>query len=314
MKNINIIIASFCFCCFLYISILYIQLGNETQGSRWVYDAYNLKEEAASEILEPKIVIVSGSNGLFGVDSDLLSHHLGKPVVNYAVHAGLGPAYILYKSKKVLKPGDIAILPIEYSHYQHENISSVLLDYILSRDVDYFRGLTIEEKIDAILRVSISRTLLGLKNNKSSVPIGVYGIHNINSYGDQVNISMKDMSPSDIRHRDNLKETQIKGSTVSNKTKDLLHNYIAWAKNNNITLIFTPPNYMYFEYYDGKEFVDFLRNINLFYNGENALYIGNPQDYMFDKKFYFNTTSHLNKNGVERRTLQMIKDLKNTFN
>jgi len=35
-----------------------------------------------------------------------------------------------------------------------------------------------------------------------------------------------------------------------------------------------------------------------YYQGANAIYLGKPEDYMYEKKYHYNTVYHLNDVGV----------------
>jgi len=288
------------------------QFGNPTQMSKWVYEAYNLKEQSSKKIKDRKIVIVSGSNSLFGMNSAMIEEKLKIPVVNDAVHAGLGMPYILYKSKSVLNEGDIAILPLEYSFYQMNSIpSKVFSDYVLARDMNYFSTLSIYEKIKTIYSIDIKRLINGLSFYwKPLTPTkGVYGIQNINDHGDQINIDINKMTKSSSKHLDSLHPDTIKSYQLSKEFVHAMDNYILWAKVNKITLIFMPPNHMYFSYYDSDEYKQFLNEIKTYYLNRNVLYLGKPKNYMYPKEDYFNTAYHLNNIGVNKRTKQLIKDI-----
>ncbi len=312
MRHIINIFISFIFFSILWICIVYFQIGNPTQTSKWVYEAYELKEQYGKSIKNQKIVVVSGSNTLFGIDSKRLEEEWGIPVVNDAVHAGLGMPYILYKSQKILKEGDIVILPLEYSFYTMiDTPSEVYSDYILSRDSKYFYSLSVLEKLKIISSVGLKRVLKGFESYVRPLKRteGVYGIQNINSNGDQINIDYDSMSEQDFKTIDNLKADKIKTTLLSSVFVKNLDSYISWAKKKKITLIFMPPNHMYFEDYDSDEYQIFLNNIKNYYDDRNVSYIGSPKKYMYEKKYYFNTSYHLNNIGVEQRTRQLINDV-----
>jgi hypothetical protein len=67
------------------------QLGQAHPDNVWVEEAYALKLAAAERLRgTEKVLLVGGSATMFGVDSAQLAEHLGKPVVNLGVNAGLG--------------------------------------------------------------------------------------------------------------------------------------------------------------------------------------------------------------------------------
>jgi len=64
----------------------------------------------------PHLIIMSGSNGLYSVNSKVLSEEIKMPVTNMAVHWGIA----LYTAERIsewVKPGDIVLMPLEYTFY-----------------------------------------------------------------------------------------------------------------------------------------------------------------------------------------------------
>jgi len=313
VKYLYSLLISFISLCVLWFVLVYSQIGNSTQSSKWLYEAYELKETSAEKITGNKIVIVSGSNSLFGFNSKKLENHWNIPVTNNAVHAGLGLQYILNKSQKVLNRGDIVILPIEYDFYQSDGKpSGTYSDYILSRDVMYFQNLSLIDKFMVISRLSVNRLHKGLIfhfNNKLPPTKGVYGVQNINSYGDQINIEVEKMTKREFTVLNTLSPGLISTPEISSDFIQTMDKYIDWAKNNDVCIIAMPPNYMFFNEYKEKKYMEFLSNIKSFYDFKGVPFLGNPSEYMFDKKFYFNTIYHLNDDGVQKRSLQVINDI-----
>jgi hypothetical protein len=228
----------------------------------------------------------------------------------------LGMDYILYQSKKILKPHDIAILPLEYSFYQVDGLpSEVYIDYIFSRDVEYFKSLPFLSQISIVFSTSFERLFNGYKYFITSLKktSGVYGIQNINKYGDQINIDFNQMTENDFIFLNSLNYKRLKSSNISKEFEKLMNEYIQWANDNQIKVVFMPPNYMHFTYYDSNEYLEFLNNIYRFYQDKNLIFIGDSKKYMYEKNLYYNSVYHLNDKGVEIRTNQIINDLKNNI-
>ncbi|MDR9809561.1 hypothetical protein [Rhizobium hidalgonense] len=104
-----------------------ISLGAIREGgiSYWIPDMYELKLRAARAVGDkPKVVVVSGSNAMFGLDSETLSKVIGKPVVNLAVHAGLPFEYIAGKGLEAVQSGDTVVMPLEFEYYRRKEAPS----------------------------------------------------------------------------------------------------------------------------------------------------------------------------------------------
>ena len=311
--------------CALWVAIFYMALGNPVSKSRWIADIYQLKEQAAFAVSGEKVVFVSGSNIVFGLDSQKLAKSWNLPVINFGVHGGLGVAYILERSKRVLKAGDIAILPLEYNYYQEDGVvSETLIIHAFSDDMDYFQSLSLVDKARFVAKTRFKILKKGFKaslrndavsqhgkpNDNSNM--GEYRVENMNAYGDQVNLEPEKISFKDrekVRKINKPKPLRSGGSVPSDYSSDVLRNYISWAKENEICLIFMPPNYMYFDEYRRPVYRTFFEDIRSFFSSNDVAYIGESYDYMFDRSYYFGTIYHLDSLGVEKRTARVLEDI-----
>src|SRR5690349_143143 len=92
-----------------------LSLGGYERAEHWLKSVYFAKEQHSEQILGPKILIIGGSNALFGFDSEILEKLLGEPVVNLAGHAGLALNFHANMALKHAKTGDTVIMPLEFS-------------------------------------------------------------------------------------------------------------------------------------------------------------------------------------------------------
>ncbi len=84
----------------------------------FMYDALTIKQSYAARAEGPKVVVVSGSAGLFSVSCAVMEHTLARPCVNGAITAELGLEYILEIARRLLQPGDTVVMPLEYNLYR----------------------------------------------------------------------------------------------------------------------------------------------------------------------------------------------------
>jgi len=313
MNVIRNIVLSVVFFYIIWIGIVYIQIGNPTQRSKWIYEVYSLKENYAHNIDGRKIVIVGGSSALFGINSKMIEDRFNIPVVNDGVNAGLGMRYILYKSKKVLKKGDVAILPLDHQVYQMNDATEMVayVDFIISRDPEYFATLNIIDELKLIMAISFKRTFQGIISpfHQLKKTSGIYGIQNVNARGDQINTESSKMTSKQRKERDTFQARKIMSSDLSDKFIHYMDDYISWGRLHGIKLIFMPPSNMKFNYYKTEKYVKFLGNIKKYYQDANVIYLGKPEDYMYEKKYFYNTAYHLNDIGTTKMTNQIIMDI-----
>ena len=72
------------------------------------------KQARLNAIQSPKVILVAGSNFLYGMDSKLLQDSLKMPVVNMSLQYFLGSDFLLKQLEDALQPGDIVVMGFEY--------------------------------------------------------------------------------------------------------------------------------------------------------------------------------------------------------
>lgn len=302
---------------FIWVGIVYFQTSNPTNMSNWVTKVYKKKSDYAKSIKEKKLIVVAGSNTLFGFDSAKFSNTFNIPVVNYGVNAGVFLPYILYKAKSVINDNDIVLLPLEYPMYNYNGIpNEQMIDIIFSRDFNLFFELTLKEEFLMLWNITFNRLIKGY-TDKSNINDfkGLYGEHNINKYGDQINTDEKYKNEDMIKQLNRYNANKYENNfNENNLAWDYLTDFVQWCKKKSVKVIFMPSTMMYFDNYKNDlKNKEFYTNLPKFIQNKKWNFVGNPYDYMYDKKYYFNTDFHLTKEGKELRTNQMIKDLKNKF-
>src|SRR4051794_13299074 len=98
----------------MYFGAIWLQLGVATPSSEWAFEINQRKAEIAGQVARPALFLVGGSATLFGDNAVVIERETGVPTVNLGTHAALGPAYILYLVRRIVRPGDIVLLTMEY--------------------------------------------------------------------------------------------------------------------------------------------------------------------------------------------------------
>jgi len=303
---------------FLWLIVFFYQMGKPTLLSQWIYDAYQKKSTIANTIKGKKIVILAGSNALFGIDSGMLEKEFGLPVVNMGVNAGIELPLVLELTKRVIKKGDIVIAPLEYPMYSYTGKAGVqMIDYLLSREPEFFWKLTLKEKLYILTHVGFKRLYDGVfyKGGKT-ITKGLYGVHHIEDrHGDQ--------NETDAKYRSEWMYQQIVNNYAKNPESygkefdrgalgwKYIEEFVKWAKDKDVKVIFMPSTILKCqEYFDDEKERWFYTHIADEVRKKGWLYVGEPYKYMYDKECYFDTNFHLVKSCREKRTKQMIEDLK----
>lgn len=106
----------------------------------WVEALYQRKDVELRDTErrpESRLIVIGGSEALFGVDAELMQQKLGITTINYGTHAGLG-TYLLDRARRVIRPEDSVLLCPAYELWYADNVSNVEWDYFATYDKRYF--------------------------------------------------------------------------------------------------------------------------------------------------------------------------------
>ncbi|MDX1293237.1 MAG: hypothetical protein R3265_10520 [Hyphomonas sp.] len=83
-------------------------------------DTIRVQDTVLEQSEGARIVLISGSNSLFGVDAQVMTRKLGRPTVNFGTHADFTIRFHADRLRGKLEPGDIVVAPLEYIAYFRE--------------------------------------------------------------------------------------------------------------------------------------------------------------------------------------------------
>lgn len=317
----------------IYVILFSMQFGPYLPTEYWIRDVYILKHHIAKNIKEKKIVIISGSSGLFGVDSSLIEDITGIKTLNMSTHAGLTLDFILEPRKLFLKKGDIAVLPLEFECYRQKTLyNDLTIEAVITWDRNYYDHLSPWKKIEFISSCSPLRVAAALfqkyikrqeryslspaqiiaaakaswaKNDNRLKPGMLY--QNIDRYGD---IIRNKGTPKKIRAV-GYGGMGSPGWEISSYSIKGLSSFVKYCRENEIQVFFTWPCTLKSKRFDlnNKIIQDNLTKIKRLLNNLNVPVLGEPEDFHFERKYFFDSHYHLNRVGREIRTRRLISRL-----
>lgn len=295
----------------LWSVLVYLQIGVPTESSRQLNDVSIRKLSYANMITERKLMIVSGSNSTFGISAAMIQQSLHIPTVNMGVSAGFQLEYILMQAKTLAKPGDVILLPLEYSLYDYNGIpDSVLIDYIFARDVEYLTAEKYRRVPFFVFGVDIIRVAKGLKN-KYVIADKVhdnYEVFNIN--GDAIhNLPETSLTADNIRRLYPIKHL-AQGIGESSKSWEILDEFVSWSKNRGVKILVTYPAVSFHPSYYSATALKTIKEIELFWKIRGIIILGTYDEFIYGPEYIYDTAYHLNSLGMEKRTKQLIDHIK----
>ncbi|MGN0015490.1 MAG: hypothetical protein ACI37T_08750 [Candidatus Gastranaerophilaceae bacterium] len=278
-----------------------------SQTAAYVNYLISQKNQKAQEFdkIGNKILIFSGSNTLYGVNTKYIHQKTGLPVVNYGIHAGLED-YIFEEAKKIMKSGDTVIMPLEYSLYKERNstIPSQLAEYLVVYGRDYLNDVTLIQKLGLSFYLA---KLIITYHKLDAAPIDEKTLTQTNEFGDFI---------TNEGCLQNIKEDKkfiVVSQNIPQKYDNFpLYDFITFCKKNNVRLIATTPFNYHKEQFSQKEYEAF-NIIKNFYLQNGVEFFGNiDSSSVFDSKYVYDYGYHANAEGQKLRSdkfIQIIKSL-----
>jgi hypothetical protein len=313
MRRISLFVKSAAFTA-LIVPLLYVlSLGRYERAEHWLSDVYFAKEYRAAHIVEPKIIVVSGSNSLFGFDSKTLENLIGKPVVNIAGHAGLSLEFHIKMVEKFAKAGDLIVMPLELGYYaaspdisswQVANMSSWgarYMDWSPELLLSYFRhssftSLLTRTLIRRIPSDSPDKVLATVEANSTigAIEWHGYSYKSMSSRGDILLTS----APQIAIHDDSYSNGEVSDFAIRQ-----LQALKAHLTERGATLMLTWPVTMRNPLFDLRRPKDqsIVQSIKNRLSAEGLPIACNPEAFQFERQYFLETSYHINAEAAERR-------------
>ena len=266
------------------------------------------KVEKLENTLGPKIVLIGNSNLAFGINSKKIEEEMGMPVVNMGLHGGLGNAFSEEMAKINIEPGDIYVV----CHTNYIDDSSTV-DWALTwitvenkyKHWRLIRKQDMSHMIDAFpiyLKKCIELWAEGQSNQMRDDEY--YYREVFNEYGD--------VAPK--REGSRLDDLGIEFGEycpgIDEACTERLNELTAYIEQKGAEMVVAG----YPIIVDGSPSEGFLDDIEVFQiqlaEQLKCAVISDFREYCYDQKYFFDTIAHLNDEGVELRTEQLIRDLK----
>lgn len=310
----------------LYLLLFHAQFGSPIRAEVWVREVYIVKSHISDRTPGPRIVIISGSNALFGMDSHLMEKRLGCRTINLSLHAGLPLEYLFTRNQRNLKSGDVVIMPLEYEYFiWGQPYTDWFINQVVAWDPDYYWDLGLVNKYRFIVAFSPARVVghLVRKATRKRRPLvseksviarvesnwesgrytqdPIYSSDNIDRRGDVVNRGTRTGNTGEGYRID---RADFELSAYAEKQ---LSDFATYCSKRGIALFVTWPPAPRSQGMDltspivkanVQKIADFLR-------WHGVAVIGSPTDFLFDPRF-FSDKYHLTQQGAKLRTERLI--------
>lgn len=294
----------------------------------WIPEVYAIKDRYAQTLDSPKIIVLAGSNALLGLYSPLLAEKTARPVLNLGVHSVLPLPYLRSLLERYARPGDILVLPLEYEYYTRDEqwatawICSQFSTWARA-DISCFtwteRGRLLYHILPgypARLRMFAKRIplrpaeeVIRLATQNAAILSDMpYHAEGATPQGEF--LVDEDTAPA-VRELAARGFSYLGGAPLSDYAARNLEALEEYARQSDLTLFFTYPVSIRNPLYDLTREED-RRRLALLTTSvapPGGEWIGEPEFFNLDIRYFFDTHYHLNAEGSLLRTLYLADAL-----
>jgi len=293
----------------------------------------------------PRLIIDSGSNSAYGINSLLLEKQLGLLTINIADNGSYPLREKIYRLDKFAKKGDIILLPIEWLHYFSTlNTPTIFFESLFSELHFYYHEMPLLIKLDLITNTPFSSVMRGAIKKITEPALMENHYVTLNEYTARFNQGDRgDYAKSIIAGKNNellecndyifsqylnsdavtfygqrhllsilSEKFKKRGFVISKEFKNNVQ-LLKKLQQRGVHIIFTWPVVVGENCYQGEYgllFSAFLTDIKSYLNQNGMLIVGEPWQSQFSNSYFFNSYYHVIPAGRDKRTQILIAELK----
>lgn len=280
-------------------------VGEDLHGYQWPIKFYEFKKQHYEKIEAPAVLLVGGSNLLYGVDSKAMTEAIGVPVYNFGLGASIGLELMLELSGSVAKPGDTVVLSLENEllFTNPYNAEGRIISDLTLQSLN--KNLTLTEKLYTAWMAPWSASFSTLKDSKSERFNKIYQTTSLSSNGDLRIDVIEANSP-----KQPFPANQMTGIySLSERNASIVRAFVEGMKAKNITVLAVPPA----RYVKDNSPSGYFRNelaISAMYEGIGVKYLSDVEKHSFAAIDMYDSPNHIKPNGRIVNTSELIEAIK----
>jgi len=118
------------------------------------------------EIPGPRIIFESGSNSHHAIDTDAVGEALGRTAINVADNGGYALEDKLTRLETYTRPGDVVVLPLEWTFYHREKLTDDYVDTLFDSNRDYYKSMPLDKRIQRALSLPPATVISKLRDRR----------------------------------------------------------------------------------------------------------------------------------------------------
>lgn len=260
----------------------------------------------------PKVILIGDSNVSFGINSEIIEQELNMPVINMGLHGALGNAFHDNISKLNIGSGDLVIMCHADFSEKSEDMDPNTAWITLEGNTDMMSILRLVDwnKIASSWPYYFKNAFIMWLSKGPKVEIETaYNTNSFNKYGDVIYKPDKGKKAADEIFAD----SEIGVPTIDPSVVERINLFSRYVEEKGAKLLVAGYPIAYGDYstYNKEDFKQFEVELN---NQLECDAISNYEDYFYSYDYFYDTVYHLTNEGAEKRTWQLVSDIKDWMN
>ena len=312
MKKIIYMLLGFCCAWLITIIILFIFIVELPAQFTKTYQAVIVdKYNSLSAEESPKIILVGGSSGGISFDAKQMEEELNIPVVNMALHASFGMKLQTEMLKDNVNKGDIIILAYEYQNWENPSVfDAELVMTGFDGHLELYKYIDMEHYINLIKY--FPKYAFTKLDSLIITPylVNENWIYCRKAFDNKGNIDFK---REKCEMPNPLPEgvytiTDFSKKNINIKSIEYVNQFVVWAEKKGAEVYISFPPFLdetaIGDANDIKNYQEYLES------QLDATVISSIEDYIYPRKYIYDTPYHCTEEGTNLRTQSLIEDLK----
>jgi len=261
------------------------------------------KLSLAKAIKKPKIIIVGGSNALFGFSAETIERETGIPTINMATHQGVGPAYHLLNAERVTSRGDTILLTFEYASFAPAfDLQPLMLRQALFFDLQYLFRYPAQTG-NVLFGWSIADMIEDNQRERGPAS-GGYSVGDLTRNGD-LNRSPVPALQEVLDQLHKTVSAQPAFELIRPEASiavDALRRFMKVAKARGLRVVFVWPNRVDRPDYQTEAYRKYFADLQSFYESFGIEILGGPFDGIFPAESAWDSSDHANRDWAIKRS------------
>jgi hypothetical protein len=287
---------------------LLLVVGTRCADQQHFLAALNDKVRLLDTAPGARLVLIGGSNLLFGVDSSELQASLGRPVCNFSLHAGLGLEYPLWLALPRLRNGDLVVICPEY-FAAAANLEVLAQSALYYPEAAPFVAQRFGPLDQLRFHILCAQKAVGVLHSRFYLALGGNNRdplfrRDISPQGDMIGHLDRPRPPGSLRDFA-LHPKDYSGAVA------LIEEFAAQAQQKGARVVFAYPTVCQsFWTQNGEPIGDFANQLA----GMRCPIINTPMTFVYPDSLYYDTAYHLTREGRQRRTVDLLACLQPFLN